>query len=596
MTIKKEYIMKKYYFIVMTCCALAMAQSCKKASFLDPKIEPLTEAKVFADSTLTLNFLTDMYAYTGMDIVPYASTYLGSMNDNFETLTTNVSAGYSSSPQIPLLTSSLTSNSHLFNAYYLAYYKKIRAANIFMKNAPSSPLSAARKTRLIAEARFMRAWYYFALVRLYGGVQLMGDEVTDELPSYEYKRNTYKECIDYVVKELDEAVKNLPTSLVLEASDYGRVTSGACKALKARVLVTAASPLYNGKSTGTGSIVPLIAYSPTYDQSLWQKAADACKAVLDLPEYALVEDNTTQPGLGFKNMFILDRKNTEYIFVFNKGNSKELETMWFPWSRSGISNSLAYSNPSENVVKAFGMKDGKAITASSSAYPYNPANPYANRDPRFDNSIIYNQALVCNRTTTAMQPVDIYFNKATNALTGDGILQYHTNTGYYSRKMCNDIAPYATLSIKRAYPMIRLAEAVLGYAEALNELGQTELAVSQVIKIRKRAGILAGADNRYGIAVGINQTDLRTLIQNEYRVEFFQEGHWYYDTRRWRTAEVTEKQSVDATYIVKELDGTFTYSTRVYINSAFQNTMYFAPFPLSEVLKGKGSLIQNPGW
>lgn len=595
MALKKENQMKKYYFIILIGCAVAMVQSCKKASFLDPKTEPLTEAKVFADSTLTLSFLTDMYAYTGMDIVPYASTYVGSMNDNFETLTTNVSAGYSSSPQIPLLTSSLTSNTHVFNAYYIAYYKKIRSANIFMKNTPSSPLSAARKTKLIAEARFMRAWYYFALVRLYGGVQLMGDEANDDLPSYEYKRNTYKECIDYIVKELDEAAKNLPNALNIEASDYGRVTSGACKALKARVLVTAASPLYNGKSTGTGATAALLAYSTTYDQTLWQKAADACKAVIDLPEYALVEDNTT-PGLGFKNMFITDRKNTEYIFVYNKANGKELESMWYPWSRTGISSGLAYSNPSENVVKAFGMKDGKPITASSAAYPFNPANPYANRDPRFDNSIIYNQSLVCNRTTTSMDKVDIYFNKATNALTGDGISQYHTNTGYYSRKMCNDVAPYANLSIKRAYPMMRLAEMVLGYAEALNELGQTEQAVNEVIKIRKRAGILAGADNRYGINAGINQADLRAIIQNEYRVEFFQEGHWYYDTRRWRTAEVTEKQSVDATYIVKELDGTFTYSTRVYINSAFQNAMYFAPFPLSEVLKGKGNLVQNPGW
>jgi hypothetical protein len=587
--------MKKYYFIIMICCVIAMVQSCKKTSFLDPKTEPLTEAKVFADSALTLNFLTDMYAYTGMDVVPYASTYIGTMNDNMETLTTNVSAGYSSSPQIPLLTSSLTSNTHVFNPYYIAYYKKIRAANIFMKNAPTSPLSAARKTKLIAEARFMRAWYYFALVRLYGGVQLMGDEVNDELPSYEYKRNTYKECVDYIVKELDEAAKNLPNSLNIDASDYGRVASGACKALKARVLVTAASPLHNGKSVGTGSIVPLIAYAATYDQTLWQKAADACKAVVDLPEYALLEDNATQPGLGFKNMFITDRKNTEYIFVYNKANSKELETMWFPWSRTGIT-SLAYSNPSENMVKTFGMKDGKSITASSAAYPYNPNNPYVNRDPRFDYSIIYNQALVCNRTTTSMDKVDIYFNKATNALTGDGILQYHTNTGYYSRKMCNDVAPYNSLSVKRAYPIMRLAEMVLGYAEALNELGQTEQAVAQVIKIRKRAGILTGADERFGIATNISQADLRTLIQNEYRVEFFQEGHWYYDTRRWRTAELTEKQTVDATYITKELDGTFTYATRVYINSAFQNTMYFAPFPLSEVLKGKGSLVQNPGW
>ncbi|MDN5287165.1 MAG: RagB/SusD family nutrient uptake outer membrane protein [Mucilaginibacter sp.] len=594
--------MKKYYYILIAGCTIAALQSCKKGGFLDPKVEPLTEAKVFADSTLTMSFLTDIYAYTGMDIIPSctyisgSSTGLGTIDDNFETMTTNVAAGYSSGPQIPLLTSALTSNTHVFNPYYTAYYKRIRSANIFMKNIPGSTLSSSRKLRVIAEARFLRAWYYFALVRLYGGVQLMGDEVSDELPTYEYKRNTYKQCIDYISTELDEAAKNLPTSLALEAADYGRATSGACKALKARVLVTGASPLYNGNPVATDATTgPLLSYSASADQTLWQKAADACKVVLDLPEYALVEDNVTKPGYGFWNMFVSSRKNSEYIFAYNVAVGKNLETMWFPWSRTGVS-SLTYSNPSENMVKAFGMKDGKPITASSAAYPYSAANPYVNRDPRFDYSIVYNQALVCNRATTSLDKVDIFFNKATNAVSTDGYATYHTRTGYYNRKMCNDAAPYNSLSIDRAYPMIRLAEMILGYAEALNELGQTENAVTYVIRIRRRAGILAGSDNRYGIPAGISQSDARGLIQNEYRVEFFSEGHWYYDTRRWRTAEMTEAQPVTGTVVTRELNGTFTYAPITAINSAFLKSSYFAPIPLTEVLKGKGHLIQNPGW
>ena len=590
--------MKKYYYILIAFCCLIALQSCKKGGFLDPKVEPLTEAKVFADSTLTMSFLTDIYAYTGMDIIPDISggSGLGTIIDNFETMTTNVAAGYASGPQIPLLTSALTSSNHAFNTYYPAYYKRIRSANIFMKNIPSSTLSAPKKLRVIAEARFLRAWYYFALVRLYGGVQLMGDEVNDDLPNYEYKRDSYKKCIDYIATELDEAAKNLPTSLTLEAADYGRATSGACKALKARVLVTAASPLYNGNPIATDAIIgPLVSYSTTLDQNLWQKAADACKAVLDLPEYALVEDNTIKPGLGFQNMFITSRKNSEYIFAYNVTRGKTLELMWFPWSRT-TQTVLTYSNPSENIVKAFGMKDGKPITASSAALPYSATNPYVNRDPRFDYSIIYNQAVVCNKATTALDKVDIFFNKATNAPSVDGYAALHTRTGYYNRKMCNDSSPFNSLNVDRAYPIIRFAEMVLGYAEALNELGQTENAVSNVIKIRKRAGILAGTDNRYGIPAGISQVDLRALIQNEYRVEFFSEGHWYYDTRRWKTAEVTEAQQVTGTIVTKELNGTFTYAPITVINSAFLKANYFAPIPLTEILKGKSLLVQNPGW
>ncbi|MBB6238339.1 hypothetical protein HDC90_002972 [Pedobacter sp. AK013] len=590
--------MKKYYYILIVACSTIALQSCKKGGFLDPKVEPLTEAKVFADSTLTMSFLTDIYAYTGMDIIPDVNggTGLGSIIDNFETMTTNVAAGYASGPQIPLLTSSLTSNNHAFNSYYTAYYKRIRSANIFMKNVPASTLSTPKKLRVIAEARFLRAWYYFALVRLYGGVQLMGDEVNDDLPNYEYKRNTYKQCIDYIANELDEAAKNLPASAILEAADYGRATSGACKALKARVLVTAASPLYNGSPVATDATIgPLVSYSAALDQNLWQKAVDACKAVLDLPEYALVEDNSVKPGLGFQNMFIASRKNSEYIFAYNVSRGKTLELMWFPWSRT-TQTVLTYSNPSENMVKAFGMKDGKPITASSAAIPYDANNPYVNRDPRFDYSIIYNQSIVCNKTTTALEKVDIFFNKATNAPSVDGYAALHTRTGYYNRKMCNDSSPFNSLSVDRAYPIIRLAEMVLGYAEALNELGQTENAVANVIKIRKRAGILPGTDNRYGIPSGISQADLRTLIQNEYRVEFFSEGHWYYDTRRWKTAEITEAQPVTGTIVTKELNGTFTYAPITVINSAFLKAGYFAPIPLTEILKGKSLLVQNPGW
>ncbi|WP_169304314.1 RagB/SusD family nutrient uptake outer membrane protein [Pedobacter frigoris] len=592
--------MKNKYILIALCCGVMAFQSCKKGGFLDPKIEPLTEEKVFADSASTLGFLSDLYAFTGMDIVPYTSTYFGTMNDNFETLTTNVAAGYGSSPQATFIGGTQTPDSHYMNIFYTTYYKKIRNANIFLKNISKTPISNGRKTLAIAEAKFLRAWYYFALVRLYGGVQLMGDEAIDDLPAYEYKRNTYKECVDYIVKELDDAAAVLLPASQLVSADYGRATSGACKAVKARVLLTAASPLFNGSPASTiANVAPLIAYSVTKDETLWQKAADALKQVVDNTDYALVEDNTTKPGFGFYNMFINGRKNTEYIYVYNIANGKDLETFWLPRSRT--SQALTFSNPSENLVKAFGMKDGKAITDASSAYPYNPENPYVNRDPRFNYSIIFNQALLANRTTTAMQPVDIYYT-ANPSPTGapipaaDRIEQYYTRTGYYTRKMCNTESPYASLSVQRAYPVIRLAEMILGYAEALNEMNQTELAVTYVNMIRKRAGIEPGSNNRYGIATGISKDNLRSLIQNEYRIELFQEGHWYYDCRRWKIAEVVENQTVTGTSILKQLDGKFAYSSITVLSPAFNTRMYLAPLPLAEVLKGKGSLIQNPGW
>lgn len=584
--------MKKIFTpLSLVLIATCIICSCKKDSFLDKKTETLTEDKVFSDSTLTFSFLNDIYAYTGQDIVPYRYSYITSGNGNdyasLEELTTH-GISYYSAPQAPFMTGSYTAVNHPFLNYWGTYYKKIRAATLLMSRLPTTPLSAAKKTRLAAEARFLRAFYYAALIRIYGSVQIMDDKVLDASDILVSKRNTYKECVDYVVAQLDQAAKDLPTSLTQDAADYGRATQGACMALKARVLITAASPLLNGSAIASNTNV---AYSTSYDATMWQKASDACKAVIDQGNYSLVEDNVTRPGHGFWKMFVKGRKNTEYIFPFMIVPGVALESARFPLSRSGGNG--GYSNPTENVVQCFGMKNGKLISDSDAGY--DATNPYVGRDPRFYYSIIYNQAPVWKSGSgTTLVPVDIYYDAAKGALSEDGLQTYYTKTGYYSRKMCNDSTGTST-NINRVYPIMRYAEIILGYAEAQNELGNTELAVTYVNMIRRRAGIDAGADNRYGIKSGISQTDLRRLIQNEYIVEFFHEGHFYYDSRRWKTAEVTENQPLLGMYITKETTGKFTYKTITALAASFTTRAYFAPVPQSEIDKSS-TLAQNPGW
>ncbi|RDC58188.1 RagB/SusD family nutrient uptake outer membrane protein [Pedobacter chinensis] len=597
----KFFGMKNRYFIIGTLIAMAAMVSCKKNGLLDPKTEPLSEDKVFADSALTINFLNPIYAATGMDVHPQRNDLVSNAgasdnNASLEEFTTNCRSGYGG--LTTFLQGASSPSSGPFFATYAAYYQKIRLANKFMSNLPKAPLSAAKKKTLNAEARFLRAFYYQALVRLYGGIQLMGDDASDEFPTYEYKRNTYKECVDYIASEYDQAAADLPSSLTLDAVDYGRATSGACKALKARLFITAASPLFNGSPVSTNpSVASLVAYSVTYDQNLWQKAADACKAVIDLPEYALVIDHTlpAYPGNGFWKMFVENRKNTEYIFAYNIARGKTIENYWFPWSLTGRGSGTTYSNPSENMVRSFGMRNGKAITDQNSGYV--ASNPYVNRDPRFYYSIIYDQAQVSDRVSNVMKPVTIQTQRSTNLPIEDGIAQYKTVTGYYNRKMCNDRLPYNSLNVDRAYPIIRLAEIYLGYAEALNETGQVEQAVTWVNKIRDRAGILPGADNRYGIPAGISKESLRDIIRNEYKVELFQEGHFYYDTRRWKTAEQTESEGILGMRVYKEQNGTTNMETFVTLTTIFiAPQMYFVPLPTAEISKSKGLLIQNPGW
>jgi hypothetical protein len=604
----------KIFTIVLALSVGMLLFSCKKGGFLDSQVEVLSEENVFADSTMTFNFLNNIYWNTGLDIHPYRNTIGGfsgagpgtsDWNDAFETLSSNATSGFSG--QDAFLKGTSTSSNHPLLAMWTLMYKKIRAANKFIANVPNSPISAPRKKVLTAEARFLRAFYYQMLVRYYGGVQLVGNDVSDDFPTYDYKRDTYKDCVDYIAAEYDKAAVDLPDATTIEAINYGRATSGACKAYKARLLVTAASTLFNGSPAASDAAIrPLICYSANYDATLWQKAADACKAVMDLPEYALIVDNATKAGDGFFKLFTSGRKTSEYIFVYNlalaaasaSDTNGGLERPFFPWSITARgTGSTTSMNPSQNVVDAFGMANGKLISDASSGY--NVLDPYKNRDPRFYNSIIYNQATMTSRSTTALTTINIYTDASNNPV-GDGIQPYHTKTGYYTRKMCNDRLPFASLTVARALPMMRLAEMVLGYAEALNELGRIEEAVTEVNKIRNRGGITAGSDNRYGIPAGVTQDQLRTLIRNEYRVEFYGEGHWYYDTRRWKTAENTEKGNLLLAKGKQNPAGSTYPFAYTYENVLSMNfiapAMYFVPIPLSEVLKSKGLLVQNPGW
>lgn len=584
---------------------IAGLASCKKSSFLDQTSQDiLDQQKVFADSALTLAFLNNIYAYMGQDIVPTRSTGAGLINSAksgsndyacLEDLTVQ-SASYYGQPQADQVTSASTSADAAHLNYYSVYYARIRACNQYMLNVKTGPLSAQRKQQTTGEARFLRAWYYAEMVRIFGGVKLVGDtiySITDEIP---YTRNTYKDCIDYIVKECDAAAALLPAANVQSPTDYGRITSGACLALKARMLLTAASPLFNGTpATSSATYLPYICYAATYDPSLWQKAADAFKAVMNLGMYSLYVDNSI-PGNGFRGLFLI-RQNSEYILPFMRPPSNEIESWRFPSTRAGGGTNGGSSTPSQNLVDAFGMSNGAAINDVNSGYDLN--NPYVNRDPRFYHTIIFNQAKLYFSTTQKMDPVNIYGTVSSSGVytpQQDGMQSYHTRTGYYCAKMANDSVVY-TVTKDRVYPLIRYAEILLGYAEALNEIqGPTTDVYQLIAQIRNRAGIQPGVDNSYGLKPGLSKEDMRRIIQNEYNVELAYEGHRYFDIRRWKIAEVTEASPIQGMQITLQSNGTFLYTrTNAIVTAFITPKMYFQPIPLAETGKSL-TMVQNPGW
>ncbi|RYY19204.1 MAG: RagB/SusD family nutrient uptake outer membrane protein, partial [Sphingobacteriaceae bacterium] len=340
---------------------------------------------------------------------------------------------------------------------YTTCYTNIRAVNQFLKNLPGAPIRDFTKTQYKAEARFLRAWYYFILLEHYGGVHLVGDTLynyTDHIPA---NRNTYADCVNYIVTECDAAAQDLP--FTQSGVTYGRATKGACLALKSRVLLYAASPLFNGKTIGSGNTAALVGY-PAYDKQRWKLAEDAAAAVIGSGAYSLNVDNTTA-GIGFQTLFTL-RYNTEYIFSLIRPANVDFEALWDPPSRTGTGGAF----PLQGLVDAFPMANGKLITDPTSQY--DPTKPYNGRDPRLNFSIIHDQSPLQNRLASGISAVNIFTGSFNGVVSGPDAVYVGTRTGYYTNKMLdpNAVANDFTHVSQRCWPLIRYAEILLNYAEA----------------------------------------------------------------------------------------------------------------------------------
>lgn len=595
--------MKKLLLIVLIITGLA---ACKKSDgFLDGQAIALDETTVFTDSARTMAFLTGIYS----DIAFSFAKGRWSSHGNTEQATDDAEYNFSGTAQgaVILYNGSISPTAYAGQTALLDFwntpYANIRRANLFLKKLPGTPLSADMQSRVKGEARFLRAWYYSQLMVSYGGVPLVGDNVYEKDDLINLPRGTFANTVKYITEELDTAAALLPTDYI-NSLDYGRITKGACLALKSRVLLYAASPLFNGGATTTDpELVKLVSY-PAASTSYWQAAADAANAVINSNQYALNVDSTTAPGYGFYSVFLqrtlLPAAKDEYIFAYYRPANRDMESFYNPPSRGGAKNSMA----TQDIVDAFPMKNGLQPFNSdgtvNAASGYNPANPYVNRDPRFNYTIIYNGAPYFTTSTNNKQPVWTFVNGTgtipapTQTADAFGV---GTTTGYFARKMCDEnISANSSANTNRAWPLIRYAEILLNYAEAINETGQPSLAYPKLIELRRRAGIDKGIDGLYGLKANMTQDEMRELIRNERRIELAFEDHRWHDIRRWKIAMVVCNQFNKVMRVVKNSNGTFTYNRQESIRRHnFRPEMYLLPIPDPEIQK-MPAMRQNPGW
>lgn len=565
--------------------------ACKKDSFLNKTdTGGLTGDQVFSDSASTRAFLSNIYLNIGFSESPTRFK----TNDLAAIPTGGLDAA-SSEAELPAngrVTSSIqfatgtVGPATVTDDAWKTCYQNIRNVNQLLSHLPTVPVPEFMKISMKAEARFLRAWYYAILVKTYGGVPLVGDTLytaEDKIPA---KRNSFEECVNYIVSECDQAGVDLPAAQ--NGLDYGRASRGACFALKARLLLYAASPLFNSSNeynTGVSEDVkPLIGYT-TFTPERWKAAADAAQSVITLGAYQLYKDNNTSAGYGFVHLFTM-RYNTEYIFTLMRPDNRDLESIWWPPSRGSNGNgAFAY----QELADAFGMKDGKAIDDPTANPKFDPADPYANREPRLGYTIVYNQFPMKKTGSGSLVPVNTFVGTGQD----QDAVGIGTPTGYYTNKMVDPGVSDLGNSY-RCLPLVRYAEVLLNFAEATNEYsGPSALVYQALTSIRDRAGIPAGGDNLFGLKAGMTQDEMRVAIRHERQIELAFEGHWFWDVRRWVIANQTENRGMTGMKITKDGNGNYVYNKFTVRKHNFSKAMYLWPIPQSETGKS-AELIQNP--
>lgn len=410
-----------------------------------------------------------------------------------------------------------------------------------------------------AEAHFLRAYFNFELLKRYGPIPIIKSTLDINKDYSDTPRPTMKEVVEFIANDCDMAADSLELTPWRNMNDaFGRATKGAALALKSRLLLYAASPLY----VDFGDIDE--ANKPS-DATLWKAAADAAKAVIDLNQYELAS--------AYDDLFKNDFQNKEYIFVRRYPSNSDFEKSNFPVSYGGKGG----TNPSQNLIDDYEMLDGTAFDWSD---PVKAAHPFENRDERLLATVLMNGVLFKGkRIATYPGGADAMPNP--NA----------TKTGYYLRKFLNENVNIQTGggSDGHVVPLFRLAEIYLNYAEALNEYDPTNPDIAVYLnKIRERVSLP-------DVPSGLTQEQMRTLIHHERRVELAFEEHRFWDVRRWKVASSTLGATVKGVKITQDDAGNFTYSPVQVEQRVFQPKMYWYPIPQSEVLK-LHHWEQNKGW
>lgn len=592
--------MNKLIYISLTAIILTVFTSC---DLLDVEIDDrLTMDMVFEDRQTAESFLYNVYSYIPEEHIHDQTPWVPASDEAdfvYRRGYHNINSGNWDPSSAPF-------------QKWAHYYEGINNASYFMANVDAvDELSEQVRIQYKAEARFLRAYFYFQLIRQYGPVILLGDEPYPIDGTLNVPRASFEESVNWVASELENAAENLPETW--QSQWYGKPTKGAALAYRSRLLLYAASPLFNGNPAYASHMnsdgSPL--FSNTYSEDKWRVAAEAAKRVIDLNQYELVDRGN--PHESYWSVFT-ESWNEEIIH----GRS-EAGWWWDMHARPRGRQGYGGKSASQVMIDAYAMDNGiYPITGYQNGDQSNPVidpesgysedgftvfthpiegqtretfNMFVDREPRFYVSLLWSGA-------------DWIFQNE------QYIVQYHwegrdgpsssshdyPKSGVSIRKLSHPNNDYTTSAVTRSWILFRYAEIFLNYVEALNEYDPAHSDILVYLNaVRERAGV-PPIEDIYPEAVG-NQDMMRELIHRERQIELAFETHRFFDTRRWLVGEETNGRPFYGMNIFADSDapGSDFWERTMHENRVFEQRHYLYPIPQSEIDRNS-ELVQNPYW
>jgi len=637
--------MKRAYSILLL--SIATLFSCDKYLDVVPDGVPTIE-NAFTSRTMAEKYLFTCYSYMPSH-ASYEENPAFYAGDEF----------WAPFPQIPQFFSSVTyealgrNNQSIINPrlnYWdggnggKSLFQALRDCNIFLENIGDVPgMQEIERKRWIAEVKFLKAYYHYYLVRMYGPIPIIRKNlpISASVSEVQVKREPVDSVFNYITELVDEAIPDLPLTIQNENDELGRITRLVAASGKAVFLVEAASPLFNGNDnmanfTGIDG-EPLFSSQP--DPEKWKRAADACKEAIDLchsQNVSLYEFNTnvfsrpvsdtTAIQMTLRSV-VTERWNREIIW----GNASSLSNTVQALAQARVDptkvNNLGVRSilaPTLQVVETFYTRNGVPIDEDRT---WDYANRYAlrtayeadrfniglgretaglhfDRENRFYASVGFDGGTWFGQGNLNDSSPWVLSAKA-KEFSGKRSVSLYSVTGYWPKKLVHyqniiqpgDGAGYSIVSYP--WPVIRLADLYLLYAEALNEYGgPTDEAFVWIDRVRARAGLKGVRESWTSYSKNPNKFStkegLRDIIQQERLIELAFEGHRFWDIRRWKRGREFFNASIKGWDIEQEETALY-YRVKSLYTKSFNVKDYFWPIRESSLIRNR-NLVQNPGW